>query len=90
MTFVLRRGSYSAAKMEYSYGRRAQSTVYSLHWADVATIDTPDLQDAVDEALAALTEWSSTDPSIATARWQLEGRGVNSGFCQEISRGEIV
>ncbi|MEM8604442.1 MAG: hypothetical protein AAGF24_11485 [Cyanobacteria bacterium P01_H01_bin.121] len=71
--FVLQRGAYAAAKMEYSDGRRAQSVTQTLHWKDVAIIDTELLQEAVSEAQAAINEWQRQ--GFTAKRWRVEGRG---------------
>ena len=70
--FVLQKGSYVAAKMEYSYGRRAQSVTQTLHWKDVATIDTNSLLEAITESSTAIQEWKSQ--GFTAERWRIEGR----------------
>jgi len=73
--FVLRRGIYQVSKQEYSYGRRAQSTIRTLQWRDVAIIETDKLEEAIAESQAAIAQWK---PQGFTAdRWQVEGRGKN-------------
>jgi len=86
--FVLQRGSYCAAKMEYSYGRRAQSTTYSLHWKDIAIIETELIEEAVTEAIAAIQDWAQQ--GYTGERWQIEGRGLQSAQYQEISPNPIA
>ena len=76
--FVLQRGSYSPAKMEYSYGRRAQSVTHTLQWRDVAIIDTENLTEAIAEARQCVADWN------LPGRWRIEGRGKNIKICQEL------
>lgn len=81
--FVLRSGADELAKMEHSYGRRAQSTVRTLRWRDVAAIDTDDLDVAIGEATAAICDW--VKQGVRTnCRWQLEGRGKCCSIIHEL------
>lgn len=81
--FVLRRGNDEVINQEYSYGRRAQSTVRSLRWRDVAAIDTDCVDTAVSEASAAIEEWASR--GYTAEKWALEGRGGQCRIQMELS-----
>lgn len=85
--FVLQKGIYCIAKMEYSYGRRAQSVTQTLHWKDVAIIDTDSIQEAVDEAIAAIREWRPR--GITADIWRIEGRGSQAGQSHDLQPYEI-
>ena len=79
--FVLCKGSYDIAKLPYSYSRRAQSTVRTLVWKQVALIHTDDCLVAIAAAQQYVSAWK---PSFPDCRWMVEGRGVHLGFEQEI------
>ena len=79
--FVLCKGSYDIAKLPYSYSRRAQSTVRTLAWKQVALIHTDDCCVAIAAAQQYVSTWK---PSFLGCRWMVEGLGVNLGFEQEI------
>jgi hypothetical protein len=76
--FLLTKGIYKVVKLDYSYSRRAQSTVRSLHWQQIATIDTDDLNEAINEANDYL---KAIPPS---ERWKLEGIGKMAGIEHEL------
>lgn len=71
--FVLQKGYYVAAKMEYSYSRRAQSVTQALHWKDVAIINTDSMEEAIAESGSAIQEWKNQ--GFTAERWRIEGRG---------------
>ena len=72
-TFVLRKGSYSAATLEYSYGRRAQSVTKILRWKDTAIIEADSLEEAITVASKAIQDWQNQ--GFTAERWRIEGRG---------------
>lgn len=83
--FLLKSGREKISKQEYSYGRRAQSTVRTLQWSQVAVIKTDDPVLAVGEAVQALTEWAQMDARyVRESIWQVEGIGPNAGFVKLI------
>lgn len=79
--FLLNSGRYQTSKLEHSYARRAQSTIKSLKWNQIAIIKTNCPSEAEKEAIAALKEWGQY---AIDARWQIEGIGLNAGFLKEI------
>lgn len=80
--FILQRGNYEVSKMEYTYARRAQSTVRTLQWRDTATIGTDDIEEAIVEAESAIREWAKQ--KFTADRWRIEGRGKQISQCREI------
>lgn len=80
--FVLRKGNYETSPQEYSYARRAQSTVKTLQWRDVATVNTDDIDEAISISKTAIAEWAKQ--KFTAERWCIEGRGTMAGYLQEI------
>ena len=73
-----------APSLEHSYSRRAQSTVRTLRWRQVALIDTENLNEALEESIAALRDWEEQKYGIRRFRWKVEGIGASAGVEKEI------
>jgi hypothetical protein len=82
--FVIQRGAYRPAKLEYSYGRRAQSVTETLQWIDSAIISAETPQDALAIASETIQAWKQQSHVFAASRWRVEGRGMYATFAKEI------
>jgi hypothetical protein len=83
ITFVLQRGAYLPAKMEYSYARRAQSVTKTLQWIDTAILEVPTAEEAIETAATCISEWKAQ--GFRSERWRLEGRGAAAGQYYEVT-----
>jgi|GEM_PF-7053074 len=71
--FVVRRGDDEVVPLSYSYSRRAQSTVRTLQWRDVAAMRCSSVGEALEEFQKCIADWSRY-PHLQGCRWQLEAR----------------
>lgn len=86
IAFVLQSGCDRRGRLEDTYSRRAQSTVVTFSWKDVAAVEAESLEEAIVVAQEAISGWVKSFKYYSKYDWRLEGRGKFAGIYHELEK----